>query len=75
MKIINQYLQETEAIKSLYRNAGFTPPKGKGIHTKIAHQCVVSYLKKGLKKDEAWKRCMGGIGKYAIKKAHRRTTK
>uniref|UniRef100_A0A6M3IFL0 Uncharacterized protein n=1 Tax=viral metagenome TaxID=1070528 RepID=A0A6M3IFL0_9ZZZZ len=63
----------TEAIKSLYRNAGITPPKGKGIHTKRAHEAVVGYLKKGLSKDEAWKRVMGGLGKHAIKPGHRRT--
>jgi len=58
-------------IKSLYRREGLKPPDGKGIHTKVAHQCVVNYLKKGFSKDEAWKRCMGGIGREkAVKKAH-----
>lgn len=61
-------------IKKLYRDAGLTPPDGKGIHTKRAHACVIFYLKKGFSKDEAWKRCMGGIGAdLAVKKSHRRS--
>jgi len=60
-------------IKAMYRAAGFTPPKGKGIHTVRAHRAVIEYLKKGLSKNEAWKRVIGGMGKYAIRKAHRRT--
>lgn len=63
-------------IKSLYRRAGLKPPNGKGIHTEAAHKCVISYLKKGLVKDEAWKRCMGGVGaKRAVKKLHQRKKK
>gem|GEM_PF-6648094 len=60
----------------MYRKAGVTPPKGKGIHTKRAHECVINYRKKGMAKDEAWKRCMGGLGaKLAVKKSHQRKGK
>jgi len=63
----------SQEIKDMYRNAGLKPPEGKGIHTKNAHKCVINYLKKGFSKDEAWKRCVGGMGaKNAIKKSHRR---
>lgn len=63
-----------EAVYKLYRNAGLTPPKGnKHIHTLRAHKAVVNYMKKGLSKEEAWKRVQGGMGKYAINKSHRRT--
>ncbi len=59
-------------IKQAYQEAGLTPPKGKGIHTLRSHRCVINYLKKGFSKDEAWKRCMGGMGRdLAVKKAHR----
>lgn len=64
-----------ERIKREYKKAGIKPPDGKGIHTLAAHKCVVNYLKKGLSKSEAWKRCMGGLGKHAVKKTHRRTVK
>ena len=61
----------TQAIRKLYTDKGLTPPEGKGIHTKRAHECVVKYLAKGLSKDEAWKRCIGGIGRdLAVKKSH-----
>jgi len=64
----------SESIRQLYISAGLTPPRGKGLHTLRAHICVVSYLKKGLSKNEAWKRCVGGLGAgLAVKKAHRRT--
>lgn len=63
----------SKGIKRLYTKAGLTPPKGKGIHTKLAHECVVDYLKKGFSKNEAWKRCMGGLGKErAVKESHQR---
>jgi len=63
----------TKAIKKKYRKAGLKPPDGKGIHTAKAHECVINYRKKGMSKDEAWKRCMGGLGaKLAVKKSHRR---
>lgn len=62
----------SKAIKQAYRLAGLKAPKGKGIHTKRAHDCVITYRKKGLAKDEAWKRCMGGLGRnLAVKKGHR----
>ena len=58
-------------IKSEYTKAGLNPPDGKGIHTLRAHKCVVNYLKKGMSKEEAWKRCMGGLGRNnAVKKSH-----
>ncbi len=61
----------SKAIRKAYRQAGLTPPKGKGIHTLRAHKCVIRYLKKGLSKDEAWKRCVGGLGRnLAVKKSH-----
>ena len=61
----------SQDIKAMYRRAGVKPPDGKGIHTKRAHSCVVNYLKKGISKDEAWKRCMGGLGRNkAVKKSH-----
>lgn len=63
----------SKKIKQMYRSAGIRPPDGKGIHTKAAHSCVVEYLRKGLSKDSAWKRCMGALKARAIKKAHRRT--
>lgn len=63
----------TEAIKRLYTSAGLAAPTGKGIHTMRAHRCVVRYLKKGFAKNEAWQRCMGGLGRdRAVKKGHRR---
>lgn len=58
-------------IRKLYQRAGEKAPNGKGEHTLRAHKCVVNYLKRGLAKDEAWKRCMGGLGRnLAVKKAH-----
>jgi len=63
-----------ERIKQLYRDAGLTPPKGRGIHTERAHKAVIGYLKQGLSKDEAWKRVIGGMGKHAINPSHRRET-
>lgn len=65
----------SENIRREYRKAGLKSPDGKGIHTLAAHKAVIRYLKKGMSKDEAWKRVIGGMGKHAIKKAHRRTTK
>lgn len=63
----------SKAIKAAYKAAGQEVPDGKGIHTLRAHKCVIVYLKKGMSKNEAWKRCMGGMGaKYAVKKAHRK---
>ena len=63
----------SKKIRNMYRDAALTTPKGKGIHTPRAHKAVISYLKKGLSKSEAWRRTMGSLGKYAIKKSHRRT--
>lgn len=64
----------SQEIRKEYHKAGLKPPNGKGIHTKRAHQCVINYQKKGLSKNEAWKRCMGGLGsKLAVKKSHQRS--
>jgi hypothetical protein len=61
----------SKQIREAYRKAGLKPPKGKGIHTLRAHECVIRYLKKGFSKDEAWQRCMGGLGRNrAVKKSH-----
>ena len=61
----------SKAIKALYSKEGLKAPDGKGVHTALAHACVVGYLKKGFSKDEAWKRCVGGLGRNkAVKKSH-----
>lgn len=65
-------------IKEAYKKAGVdikraVPKGGRGVHTLKGHKCVISYLKKGLSRKEAWKRCIGGLGKHAIKKSHRKT--
>ena len=67
----------SERIKNLYKKANVPMrragiKKGKGIHTEAAHQCVINYLKKGFRASEAWKRCVGGLGKAAINPSHRR---
>lgn len=63
----------TKEIKRMYKSAGVAVPGGRGIHTKVAHSCVINYLKKGMAKSEAWKRCVGALKEKAIKKSHRRT--
>ena len=62
----------SKKIMAMYKKAGVSPPSpGKGIHTEAAHSCVINYRKKGMAKDEAWKRCMGGLGRNkAVKKSH-----
>ena len=65
----------SERIRRMYIEAGLTPPKGKGIHTVAAHKCVINYLKKGLSKSEAWKRCAGALREKAIRPEHRRKTR
>lgn len=72
----------SKAIMDMYRHSGVPESKwpkrnpdgtrGRGIHTRRAHQAVLQYLKKGMSKQEAWKRVQGGMGKYAIKPEHRR---
>lgn len=69
----------SKAIKQAYRKAGMSvkagaPKGGKGIHTLAAHKCVINYLKRGFGREEAWKRCQGGLGKHAIKPSHRKET-
>lgn len=67
----------SETIKKLYRGAGLTPPKGKGIHTMDFHSCVTQCAKnqggkiKG--KVNCWAVCMASLGKAkAVRKAHRK---
>jgi len=61
----------SKQIREVYKKAGITPPKGKGLHTLRAHRAVISYLKKGMSKEEAWKRVMGGMGRnLVVKKSH-----
>lgn len=65
----------SDTIKALYRNAGLTPPKGKGIHTMKFHKCVVGCAKKqgAIKgKVNCWAVCMESVGpEKAIHKSHR----
>jgi len=67
-------------IKKMYRQKGLTPPKGKGIHTKKFHKCVVDVK---VKKREQGKSeqdqpnpyavCMKSMGReQAVRKEHRR---
>lgn len=74
----------SKAIMDLYRKSGLSesewPQKhgserGRGVHTKRAHEAAIEYMQKGLSKKEAWKRVMGGMGKHAVKPTHRRKTK
>ena len=66
----------SKAIKKIYKDAGLTPPKGKGIHTVKFHKCVVGckVRKKKTKKPKSCHAvCMSALGKKkAVKKAHRR---
>ena len=74
----------SKAIVNDYRRSGLPESKwpqrhgdgsrGKGIHTRRAHKAAIRYMQKGLSKREAWKRVMGGLGEYAIKPGHRRTS-
>lgn len=53
-------------IREMYKRAGYKAPgKHKGKHKRSeAHAQVIRYMKKGLSKQEAWKRVMGGFGKH-----------
>lgn len=66
----------SQAIRKLYTSAGLKPPKGKGIHTKKFHSCVVicKVKKKKSKKPRSCHAvCMKSIGKKrAVRKMHRR---
>ena len=68
-------MPQSKAIKKIYRDAGQTKnmPEGKGINTEAFHHCVVNYLNKGLSYSEAANRCVGGLGKNAFNKSHRKT--
>lgn len=60
-----------KAVKAAYRKHGVEPPNGKGIHTLRAHKAVARYMGKGMSKNEAWKRVMGGMGRdKVVKKKH-----
>lgn len=63
----------SQAIKRLYENAGFKPPKGKGIHKYNFHEIAVNA--KTDHPDWSWGRCykyaMGGLGRNrAVKRSH-----
>jgi len=62
----------SEKIKKMYRDAGLTPPDGKGIHTEAFHRCVIDVTKKGgVESPHAV--CMESLGRNkAVKKGHRR---
>jgi len=69
----------SKEIAEAYHKAGMpvtagAPKGGKGLHTLRAHKAVINYLKKGVPRNEAWKRVIGGMGKNAVKKSHQRTT-
>lgn len=62
-----------EGVKNMYRNAGITPPKGKGIHTKKFHEAAVGLIKEGYPKDSAYAIAMSRLGKKgAVNASHRR---
>ena len=70
-------VDECKSVKALYKKVGLKAPKGKGIHTKAFHKCATNYAKKiksgKMTKQEAYQRCMGGLGKKrAVKKSHQR---
>lgn len=70
--------KQQSKITALYRNAGFKPPKGKGIHTMKFHRCVVDVMKKiragDLPKGSSPHAiCMESLGKEtAVHQAHQR---
>ncbi|MFH1640867.1 MAG: TFIIB-type zinc ribbon-containing protein [Candidatus Omnitrophota bacterium] len=62
-------LNESEEIKQMYRDAGLTPPEGKGIHTPPYHRCVVDVTlqaKKDGKKIVSGDAKEGEINPHAI---------
>lgn len=64
-------IKETKGVNAMYKNAGMTPPEGKGIHTKKFHKCVTSVGEKG-DVDNPYAVCMSSLGKEkAVKAAHR----
>lgn len=68
------------SIKKLYRDAGFTAPKGKGIHTDKFHRCVVDVMKKikaGKMKagSDPHAICMASLGADGAVKAEHRKSK
>jgi len=71
--------EKSIAIKRLYRDAGFAPPKGKGIHTEKFHRCVVD-VKKKIRDGKmpagsnAHAICMNSIGvEGSVKPEHRQS--
>lgn len=51
--VASQDLDETEEIKKIYRKAGVTPPKGKGVHTAKFHKMAAGILKSMKPKSES----------------------
>jgi len=72
-------VEKSLAIKKLYRDAGFTPPKGKGIHTEKFHRCVVDVKKKIRdgkmgEGSDPYAICMNSLGAAgAVKPEHQRS--
>jgi hypothetical protein len=70
----------SKSIKKMYREKGLTPPKGKGIHTKKFHKCVVSVKSKKKEQGKSeedqpnpYAVCMSSMGREeAVRKEHRR---
>ena len=62
----------SERIKNIYREAGLTPPDGKGIHTEAFHRCVVKLTLEG-EVDSPHAVCIASLGpEKAIRAEHRR---
>ena len=66
------------AIKKKYRDAGFKPPNGKGIHSHAFHSMAIAI--KTENPEYTWSRCyaiaMAKLGRNrAVKKGHRRGVK
>ncbi|MDD1444072.1 hypothetical protein MEO93_27765 [Dolichospermum sp. ST_sed3] len=65
-------IDETKDVNAMYRKAGMTPPKGKGIHTKKFHKCVTDVGAKG-DIDNPFAVCMSKLGRdKSVKSSHRR---
>jgi len=83
-QIDEKEVDETEDVKALYKKTEFSPPEGKGVHTKKFHEVATSIMK-SLKEDpdvkdksadaiktSAYKMAMSQLGKdKAVKKGHR----
>jgi len=65
----------SKAIKQLYRNAGFKPPKGRGLHTIAFHRKAIQIKKSNpsYSWSQAYATAMKILGRNkAVKKSHRR---